>query len=61
MLDATCGTLMRLAARILGGDAPHDALAREAGIAYGLAGLLRSLPFHAARRKIFLPQMLRVI
>src|SRR6185312_10666013 len=39
-LDATSGNLMRLASRILGGE--HDDLAREAGIAYGLAGLLRN-------------------
>jgi len=34
--DATAGSLMRLAARVLGGEA--DAAAREAGIAYALAG-----------------------
>ena len=34
--DATSGSLMRLAARVLGGEA--DAAAREAGIAYALAG-----------------------
>ncbi len=51
--DATSGNLMRLAARILGGEA--DAAAREAGIAYALAGILRSLPHHAARHKLFLP------
>ena len=39
-LDATSGNLMRLASRILGAE--HDALAREAGLAYGLAGLLRN-------------------
>jgi len=39
-LDATSGNLMRLASRILGDV--HDDLAREAGIAYGLAGLLRN-------------------
>jgi phytoene synthase len=52
--DATSGTLMRLALRILGIDT-QDALAREAGIAYALAGLLRALPFHAARHKLYLP------
>ena len=51
--DATSGNLMRLAARILGGEA--DAAAREAGIAYALSGILRSLPHHAARHKLFLP------
>jgi len=54
--DATSGNLMRLAARILGGSAATDQLAREAGIAYALAGFIRALPFHAARHKVYLPQ-----
>ena len=41
-LDATSGNLMRLAARILGAGDRFDELAREAGIAYGLTGLLRN-------------------
>jgi phytoene synthase len=51
--DATSGNLMRLAARILGGEA--DEVARGAGTAYALAGILRSLPHHVARHKLFLP------
>jgi phytoene synthase len=51
-LDATGGGIMRLAAGILGGDA---ALVRPAALAYGLAGLLRSLPFHNARHKLYMP------
>lgn len=39
-LDATSGNLMRLASCILGSE--HDELAHEAGLAYGLAGLLRN-------------------
>ncbi len=54
--DATSGNLMRLAARILGHE--NDALARHAGTAYALAGILRSIPHHAARHKSFLPQTL---
>lgn len=51
-LDATSANLMRLAARILGAEDRHDDLAREAGFAYGLAGLLRN---QATRRgKAFL-------
>jgi phytoene synthase len=53
-LDATSGNLMRLAARILGGGDAHDELAREAGTAYGFAGLIRSQGFHRAHGKIFL-------
>ncbi len=52
--DATSGNVMRLAARILGGE--QDELAREAGIAYAIAGFVRALPFHAARHKVYLPQ-----
>jgi len=51
-LDATGGALMRLAAQILGGD---PGLVRDAALAYGLAGLLRSLSFHNSRHKLYLP------
>ncbi len=54
--DATSGNVMRLAARILGHA--DDAAAREAGTAYALAGLLRSLAFHRARHKTYLPESL---
>jgi phytoene synthase len=52
--DATSGNLMRLAARVLGAEAAHDELAHEAGIAYGLAGLIRAQSVHRAPGKIFL-------
>ena len=51
-LDDTGGALMRAACAILGGD---GAIARPAALAYGLAGLLRSLPFHNSRHKLYLP------
>jgi phytoene/squalene synthetase len=51
-LDATGGTLMRLAGKILGGE---YSLAGEAALAYGLTGLLRSLRFHNGRHKLYLP------
>ena len=53
--DATSGHIMRLAARILGAGSTLDSDAREAGIAYALTGLLRALPFHAARGRVMLP------
>jgi phytoene synthase len=53
--DATAGSLMRLAARALGAGDRLDDTAREAGIAYALTGLLRAIPFHAARNKLYLP------
>jgi len=54
-LDATSGNLMRLAARLLGAGAGLDTLAHNAGLAYGLAGLLRSEAHHTARGKRYLP------
>ncbi len=60
--DATSGNLMRLVARVLGAGDSCDALAREAGVAYGLSGLLRTLPFHTARHKLYLPMgLLRIL
>jgi phytoene/squalene synthetase len=56
-VDATSGAVMRLAAKILGGDPAHgiEQTLREAGLAYGLTGLLRALPFHNGRHKLYLP------
>lgn len=56
--DATSGTVMRLAARILGAGGTLDAPAHEAGIAYALTGLLRALPYRASRRRLVLPRAL---
>lgn len=53
--DVTSANLMRLAARVMGAGEALDAHAREIGIAYGLTGLLRAFPFHAARRHLVLP------
>jgi phytoene synthase len=44
----TSSALIALAAQVLGVDAAPAA--EPAGIAYGIAGLLRSFPLHAARR-----------
>ncbi len=54
--EATSGYVMRLAARILDAGGALDDQACEAGIAYALTGLLRALPFHAARRHLTLPR-----
>lgn len=53
--DATSGSLMRLAARVLGAGDALDDNAREAGIAYAITGSLRAIPFHAARSHIVMP------
>jgi 15-cis-phytoene synthase len=52
---ATSAALMQIATRILDAGADAAEVTREAGIAYGLAGMLRSLPFQALRGKLFLP------
>lgn len=53
----TSATLIRLAARVLaeGRDPGVDAVAHHAGVAYGLAMLMRALPAHAARGQVYLP------
>lgn len=53
--DATSGSLMRLACAALldGGNA--DAIAHEAGVAYGLTGILRAIPFRTSQHKLYLP------
>jgi phytoene synthase len=53
--DATSSGLMRIAAKVLGAEARDDAYLKHAGTAYGIAGLLRAIPFHAARAKLYLP------
>jgi phytoene synthase len=55
--NATCANLFHLAALILDGaeaGASRDA-ALHAGIAYGIVGLIRALPWHCARGQVFVP------
>jgi phytoene synthase len=55
-LHDTAGTLFMLAAQSVG--APDRALqsaSSAAGMAYGLTGLMRALPLHAARGRVYLP------
>jgi phytoene synthase len=56
-LGKTAGALFSLAAEVV---APHktsdiEPAVRGAGIAYGLTGLMRALPVHAARGRVDLP------
>jgi phytoene synthase len=53
----TAASLIALAAQILNDGKSHalGEIAEHAGIAYGLAGLLRAFPTHAARGKLYLP------
>jgi 15-cis-phytoene synthase len=52
---ATSARLMQAAARLLAGTGEAADIIDDAGIAYGLAGMLRSVRFHALRGRLFLP------
>jgi 15-cis-phytoene synthase len=56
-LDATCSNLFRLAMLILDGEGTAAGLgvASHAGIAYGLIGLMRALPWQSAWGEHFVP------
>jgi phytoene synthase len=54
--DSTSATLVRLALDLLGAtDERSRAAGRHVGIAWAMVGLLRAMPFHAARRRLYLP------
>ena len=53
--EATSSNLMRIAAHVLSGEAGAEPFLKHAGVAFALTGLLRAIPVHAARRKIYLP------
>jgi phytoene synthase len=51
----TDGTLMSLAARVLGGDEAATGAAANACVAYAVTSRLRSFPADVARRQMFVP------
>ena len=54
--EGTSAGLVQLAAEILGArETSVTAAARDVGIAYALAGLLRAAPFHARAKRLYLP------
>jgi NADH dehydrogenase [ubiquinone] 1 alpha subcomplex assembly factor 6 len=55
--EGTSSTLLFLALEALGAaEKGAISAAREVGIAYALAGLLRAMPFHAASGRSYIPQ-----
>ena len=55
-LAATTGGLFALGARCLGSREPSlESAADQAGLAYGLTGLMRALPVHAVSGRVYLP------
>jgi NADH dehydrogenase [ubiquinone] 1 alpha subcomplex assembly factor 6 len=56
-VGATAGALAEASLEVLGvGEGPAMAAARQVGLAWGLVGLIRAVPFHAARRRFYLPE-----
>src|SRR5439155_14045553 len=54
--EGTAATLLFLALEVLGVTEPAArASAREVGIGYALAGLLRAVPFHARAGRSYIP------
>ena len=55
-LLATAGAVFRLGAQIAGAPGGAPGASDHAAVAYGLTGLMRALPYHAARGQIFIPR-----
>ena len=55
-LRDTAGTLFAVAAEMLGGRSERaNEASASSGLAYGLTGLMRALPIHAAAGRLYLP------
>ena len=55
-LTKTSGNLARLAAQVLGNTDPAVLeKATQSGLAWGLIGIVRAVPYHLSLRKLFLP------
>jgi phytoene synthase len=55
-LRLTSSTLFELVGEMIDGEGPaFTSAAEHAGLAYGITGLLRTLPLHASRGQIYLP------
>lgn len=57
-LTSTAQPLFTLGMHILGAGEERQALTRHAALAFGLTGLMRALPYHAAHGQVFLPESL---
>lgn len=54
-LSATAGAVFRLGAQMAGAPGGAPEASEHAAVAYGLTGLMRALPYHAAKGQIFIP------
>jgi len=59
--DATAGSVMRVAARLLDERVADDMLFRHAGTAFALVGILRSVPFRTAWAMRLMPEALKSV
>ncbi|MFZ5609873.1 MAG: phytoene/squalene synthase family protein [Pseudomonadota bacterium] len=54
-LEATAGNLALLALALCGVEEGRQALARAAGLAWGVTGIVRAVAFHARAHRLYLP------
>lgn len=55
-LNKTAGSMFALACKIVSRETPRpDTAMQDAGLAYGLTGLMRSLAYHRAQGRLYLP------
>ena len=56
-VEGTSSALIELALAALGEDSGQPArMARSVGLAYGLVGLVRAVPSHAAQKRLYIPE-----
>jgi phytoene synthase len=56
-IDGTSSALVELALAALGEESGQAArMARPVGLAYGLVGLVRAVPSHAAQKRLYIPE-----
>ena len=53
--EGTCAPVLAIALQIAGGGTDTAEIARKAGRGWALTGLLRAVPFHARRHRLYLP------
>ena len=55
-LRATSGAIQKLAAKTLGGSDSSQQAAEAVGLAWGLTGIMRALPYHVSQDRIYIPR-----
>lgn len=55
-LRATSGGIQKLAVKMLGGGEVARQAGEAVGLAWGLTGIMRALPYHVAQNRIYIPR-----